>query len=220
MSISLHVETHSATADELSALAQLFIKLSSFVARTEDAQEDFLDSFKPPATSTIPMPPAPVAAPTPPAPVAAPTPPAPAGATPERDARGMPWDARIHSANRDLTGKGVWRQRRGTPEELIQQVEAELMGAPSAPPAPVAPEAPPLIAPTPPVPPPAAVPSAPSEPLTMNDLVTRLSAAYNAGTATVAQTNQVFSEMGLEGGLIALQGRPDLMSDFMHRHGL
>jgi len=49
------------------------------------------------------------------------------------DINGMPWDARIHSSavnpdgSHKTTGKGVWQKRRGTDEETLKRVEAELM---------------------------------------------------------------------------------------------
>lgn len=45
------------------------------------------------------------------------------------DSRGLPWDARIHSSNREKGKDGVWRRRRGVSEEVEKQVEAELMGS-------------------------------------------------------------------------------------------
>lgn len=69
------------------------------------------------------------------------------------DAKGLPWDDRIHSSNRALVADGTWRKKRGVDDALFAQVEGELkalMGIPS--PAPVPP--PPAV----PVPPPPAVP--------------------------------------------------------------
>ena len=42
------------------------------------------------------------------------------------DKNGLPWDERIHSTPATLTGKGVWRARRGVNPQLVAQVEAEL----------------------------------------------------------------------------------------------
>jgi hypothetical protein len=45
---------------------------------------------------------------------------------PAVDKDGLPWDERIHSSNKALTDKGVWRKRRGVPTATITAVEAEL----------------------------------------------------------------------------------------------
>lgn len=76
------------------------------------------------------------------------------------DKNGLPWDDRIHSTPAKLTGKGVWRAKRGVTEALVSQVEAELRARmaqqPQQPPAPVAapeqPAAPQYQPPAPPVP--------------------------------------------------------------------
>lgn len=50
------------------------------------------------------------------------------GEAEDKDSRGLPWDARIHSSNREKGKDGVWRRRRGVSEEVEAQVEAELRG--------------------------------------------------------------------------------------------
>jgi len=67
------------------------------------------------------------------------------------DKDGLPWDARIHSSNHQVTMEGVWRRKRGVSETLVATVEAELRGLDvnAAPAAPVAPP-PPLPFPAPP----------------------------------------------------------------------
>lgn len=73
------------------------------------------------------------------------------------DARGFPWDERIHSSNKKQTSAGVWQKRRGVNATLVATVEAELSG--------VAPEAPaPTPAPAAPVAAPAPQPAAPAVP--------------------------------------------------------
>jgi hypothetical protein len=42
------------------------------------------------------------------------------------DQRGVPWDARVHSSSKDITGKGVWRTRRGVDAATLHQIEATL----------------------------------------------------------------------------------------------
>lgn len=44
----------------------------------------------------------------------------------EVDSRGLPWDARIHSSNKERGKDGVWRRRRGVDEAIEAQVEHEL----------------------------------------------------------------------------------------------
>lgn len=89
-----------------------------------------------PVAPTIPVPPTP-ALPIAPAAVAlSPTPAVPsAPAGNEVDARGMPWDMRIHASpgkkgepkprNKD----GSWRQKRGTADTFVAEVEAQLRAA-------------------------------------------------------------------------------------------
>lgn len=45
---------------------------------------------------------------------------------PTHDARGYPWDARIHAATKATNKDGTWRYRRGTEESVIKTVEEEL----------------------------------------------------------------------------------------------
>lgn len=53
--------------------------------------------------------------------------------TSDVDSRGLPWDSRIHSSNKEKGKDGVWRRRRGVSEEVEAQVEAELRGQVPAP---------------------------------------------------------------------------------------
>lgn len=125
----------------------------------------------------VPPPPPPSAA----APVVAPT---VTTATPEvaqapaspsdLDAKGLPWDARIHAETKAKNKDGTWRTRRNLAPGVLDAVTAELRGsaAPAAtagsvpppvasPVAAVAPPPPPPAAPVaPPPPPPAAAPTA------------------------------------------------------------
>lgn len=45
---------------------------------------------------------------------------------PAFDSSGLPWDERIHSANRGTNANGTWRKRRGVSDGLVAGVEAEL----------------------------------------------------------------------------------------------
>lgn len=51
---------------------------------------------------------------------------------PDRDSRGIPWDNRIHAANRGLKKDGTWKYRRGVDETVIAEVEKGLT-APATP---------------------------------------------------------------------------------------
>jgi hypothetical protein len=92
------------------------------------------------------------------------------------DSRGIPWDARIHSASRATNKDGSWRVRRGADEKEVVRIEALLKDsqetifgipadAPFVPPVPAAPvaELPPIIVPD--APPPFVQPS-PAIPIT------------------------------------------------------
>lgn len=65
--------------------------------------------------------------------------------TPDVDADGLHWDARIHSSNHKLTSKGVWQRRKGISDDEYNNIRNELLGlqpsipfeAPAAPVAPV-----------------------------------------------------------------------------------
>jgi hypothetical protein len=42
------------------------------------------------------------------------------------DARGIPWDGRIHAGNKAQTKDKSWKRRRGVSVEEVQRIEAEL----------------------------------------------------------------------------------------------
>lgn len=48
---------------------------------------------------------------------------------PAVDSTGLPWDERIHSATKSTVANGQWRRKKGVPDELVAQVEAQLRGA-------------------------------------------------------------------------------------------
>jgi hypothetical protein len=57
-----------------------------------------------------------------------PAPPPPAAtAAPDVDARGIPWDGRIHAGNKATTKVGDWKRRRGVSVEEVQRIEAGLV---------------------------------------------------------------------------------------------
>lgn len=59
--------------------------------------------------------------------------PAPSG---DLDAKGLPWDGRIHASSKARVADGSWRMKRGVDDALVATVTAELraaLGAPAAP---------------------------------------------------------------------------------------
>lgn len=133
------------------------IELKITAANPAELRQQVLDMQSVFSVSLAPQQQLEVATPTP-APAAAFTAPAPAADedgdgdaadinTP--DSRGFKWDARIHSSNQKRVKKdNTWQYKRGVPDSLIAQVEAEQKApapAPEAAPAP-APEAAPAPA--------------------------------------------------------------------------
>lgn len=153
--------------------------------------------------ATLPTLPAPVATSVPPAPVSSatavvPPPAVPAAPTPEKDKRGLPWDERIHSANKTLNADGTWRRRSKIADDLVAQVEAELLGLPPAPATPTAAELAAKMAAEPAVVPPApvvpVVPAAPAA-VTFQSLAGRAGPAMAGGK--IAQINAVLAGLGV-----------------------
>jgi hypothetical protein len=141
----------------------------------------------------------------------------------EVDARGLPWDQRIHAGTKRKNADGTWTARRGLNDPaLLARVEAELrqtMGAGAAP-APV-----PVPAAVVPVPaavvPPPAPPEAPAVATgeTFAQFCTRLSPHLASGAVTQAQLLQAATELGLP-GFPSLMQRPDLLPQFATKVGL
>lgn len=106
--------------------------------------------------------------------------PAPVTIIPEElDSRGLPWDERIHSANKTFLAKtGEWKNKRGISKEIVESVERELRGESSAPTMPmaVAPEKPVAVAPPPPPPASAPVAAQSAEMLNFKSLLDRVTA--------------------------------------------
>ncbi len=205
------------------------------------------------AAAAFGVPPAPLALSTPAiaaASIVAPPPPAntaPITTTPgvassvagvDLDAKGMPWDNRIHAESKGKIADGTWRKKRNLDPTVLATVEAELrqlMGAPAAPLAPTtAPIAPtPPLAPAAPVTanlPPAPAPvagAAPTMPAAPNvapagdvpqdarqqfvGLVGRASAAIQAGKVSQAEVNQCCADSGIP-ALPLLANRLDLVA--------
>lgn len=158
--------------------------------------------------------------------------PAPAGG-PEVDKQGLPWDARIHSGPADKRPKnadGTWRRRRGSTDEEVRAVEAELryrMGLTA--PAPVPP--PPPSVPTPPPAAPVAAPPAPPSitsaapgatgpasgagaPSDFAGLMAYITAQQTLGKLPIGTVMEKAQAFGLANGLRDLVARPDLVPAF------
>lgn len=146
------------------------------------------------------------------------------------DAKGFPWDNRIHAGTKRKNADGSWTAKRGVDPTLVATVEAELrqvMGAaPAAPLAPAVP-APPPTAPIAPVavsapqvtapPAPAVVPAAPAGEVPADAraqfvaLVGRASAAIQGQKVTQAEVNQCCADAGVP-ALPLLANRLDLVA--------
>lgn len=143
------------------------------------------------------------------------TPVAPAS-TATLDGDGLPWDERIHSSNKQLTDKGVWRARRNVDAAFKKKIEAELRGTIAAAPAPVA-DAAPMLPPAaganlPPMP---GAPAAPAIDPNYTELVSLIAANTHstqnpAGRITDEWVGQVIAHYGVpEGSLQNLAHSPD-----------
>lgn len=157
------------------------------------------------------------------------------------DARGIPWDARIHSSSQKLTDKGVWQRRRNVSDELVAQVEAELVAAAEAPVAEPQPEtaaaadydpehtstaALAVVVPPPPtfdpiVPPPPAVPADPRAhwPKTAKELMPLLVKGMSEGKFTVEHLNAACQAVGVE-NFNGFNSRPDLIPSLIEELNL
>ena len=147
----------------------------------------------------------------PPPPPAAPAPPGPAAA-PEYDAKGAPWDGRIHASNRAKKIDGTWKNKRGVSADLITACEAQNKpgnATTTATPATASAVVPvTTVAPAPPaVPPPPAAPlaatssAAPSTgnvPIDFRGLMQKIQAATAANKLTAEQVNAALAGVGLK----------------------
>jgi hypothetical protein len=143
--------------------------------------------FPPQATTVTDTPPVAMEPPTIPAIDTLPKAPPPPTATPapDVDARGIPWDGRIHAGNKAQTKDKSWKRRRGVSVEEVQRIEAELRPAPVEPNHTLGVATGPAtldFQPTPPPPPgpPAAAPGT-EPPLATLDQVSREAAKRNLG---------------------------------------
>lgn len=169
------------------------------------------------APASIPPPPS-AASPVSNPPSAAATP-APVAAV---DAKGLPWDERIHASSRAKIADGSWRMKRGVEPALVAKVEAELRAQipPAAPPTTFA-EAPANGAPVPP--PPAAAAPAPLPPgppaLTFGIVASRIGKAVTAGTLSGNVLSVKLAELGFPDGLHTVNARPDMWQKILDTLG-
>lgn len=133
------------------------------------------------------------------------------------DARGFPWDSRIHSDARTKNNDGTWRYRRGVKDDVIQTVEAELRGVMGFPSDTVHHTA----IPAPPAPP---VPPAPAAPTgnDFDDLALYVTPLLAAKTITQAQVSEILRAVGTANNcdlshLGKLMHRTDLIPDVRTR---
>ena len=146
------------------------------------------------------------------------------------DAKGLPWDNRIHAGTKRKNADGSWTAKRGVDPALVAAVEAELrqvMGAAPAAPLASAVPAPPPTAPIAPVvasapqvtapPAPAVAPAAPAGEVPADAraqfvaLVGRASAAIQGQKVTQAEVNQCCVDAGVP-ALPLLANRLDLVA--------
>lgn len=90
-------------------------------------------------------------------------PPPGAAAAPDKDAKGVPWDARIHASSKEKNKDGTWRVKRGADKAEVARILAEITPMalpPASPPMPPIPPVPPAAPPAAPVSVPAGAPVA------------------------------------------------------------
>lgn len=129
----------------------------------------------------------------------------------EIDARGLPWDARIHSRERTKIANGNWKNKRGTDPELIKQVETELAAVMSS-----APVASPVVTPLPVIAPPppgpvtiANVASPSNEALTFPLIMKKITSAVTNKLMSATQAQELSAKHNVPSPAL-LVNRPDL----------
>jgi hypothetical protein len=132
------------------------------------------------------------------------------------DARGLPWDSRIHSGGKTKLKNGNWVNKRGVDESVVKTIEAQLsavMAIPSSSPAPAASVPAPPSIPTPPASPtvaPTATTASPSSFAGFMQKVLRLTQVDK--TLTQEQLTAILVSKGID-SLPALAPRPDLIPE-------
>lgn len=170
------------------------------------------------APASIPPPPS-AASPVPSPPPAAATP-APAAAV---DAKGLPWDERIHASSRAKIADGSWRMKRGVQSHVVEAVEAELraqMGFVGQSGSTVAFDAAPADGASVPPPPAAPAPLPPGPPaLTFGIVASRIGKAVTAGTLSGNVLSVKLAELGFPDGLHTVNARPDMWQKILDTLG-
>lgn len=172
-----------------------------------------------PAAAPASIPPPPSAASAVPSPPPAAATPAPAAAV---DAKGLPWDERIHASSRAKIADGSWRMKRGVQSHVVEAVEAELRGqshgsaaldadalklaAMGADPGPSLPAAPAPLPPGPPA-------------LTFGIVASRIGKAVTAGTLSGNVLSVKLAELGFPDGLHTVNARPDMWQKILDTLG-
>lgn len=124
----------------------------------------------------------------------------------ELDAKGMPWDSRIHSSGKTLIKDGTWRYKGGVPPERIAAVEAELRGGPA--PLALPPVAPIVTTQAPAAPVGANLPTTSADvPQTFEQIMPRITAAVTAGKLQPGAIQAACSALGLA-SIVQLQTSP------------
>ena len=181
VSLSLDSFDDFVFAKELLSTIENKIKPSTKVTHMTEAVPE-----PPPEPETAPPPPEPE-----PEPETAPPPP-----TTEVDAKGMPFDPRIHSRTKTIKKNGLWRYKRGVDKGYIAQVEKELVGTAVGMPET---ETEPETAPPPP----------PAEEMTFKDFMAFIK---TMGYDTVDKMNVLAQKLGLP-SIATLATKPALIAD-------
>lgn len=124
------------------------------------------------------------------------------------DAKGLPWDERIHASSRAKIADGSWRMKRGVQSHVVEAVEAELraqMGLIGQSGSTVAP----APAPLPPGPP----------ALTFGIVASRIGKAVTAGTLSGNVLSVKLAELGFPDGLHTVNARPDMWQKILDTLG-
>jgi hypothetical protein len=136
--------------------------------------------------------------------------------TTQLDSAGVPWDERIHSSSRGTVVNGTWKKRKNLPDEVYEQVMAELRGNGSTSPTqnneitvtqPVA-HITDSVTPPPPPPPPIENTTGNSSPATFAELMQRVT----ANRVPIQKLQEWCTKEGL-GSFSLLGQHPDRIAD-------
>ena len=157
---------------------------------------------------------------------------------PAVDARGFPWDERIHSSSHTLTTEGNWRARRNVAAETVAVVEAELSAVtgqyalelPVPPPPSAVPPPPPPAAVVPddetpsgmsalnapPPPPPPVTPALPPAAQVMRALGPHM----RDGRLSMDGVLAAVAALGVAGGVVGFNDHPEMVPAFYQALGI